>query len=80
MTRTVTMPIAPIGYRRDEEQVFRDRVRRGIEGSATVENLYLLDKRVSNLPEYADDTAAGAGGLVAGQFYRTATGVVMVKL
>ena len=27
---------------------------------------------------YADNTAALAGGLTAGQFYRTSTGVVMV--
>ena len=30
------------------------------------------------LQTYADNTAALAGGLVAGQLYRTSTGVVMV--
>lgn len=32
------------------------------------------------LGTYADDTAAGAGGLTAGYLYKTAGGVVMVKL
>ena len=32
------------------------------------------------LPIYADDTAAGAGGVTAGNPYKTATGVVMTKL
>lgn len=32
------------------------------------------------LPEYADDAAAGAGGLTAGRLYRTAAGAVLVKL
>lgn len=35
---------------------------------------------LNNLPTYANDAAAGAGGLIAGQFYATATGQVMVKL
>ncbi|MFA5927811.1 MAG: hypothetical protein WC838_00715 [Candidatus Margulisiibacteriota bacterium] len=33
---------------------------------------------VNGLPTYADNTAALAGGLTAGAFYRTATGVLMV--
>lgn len=78
--RTLVVPHAPRNFDQQEEQVFRGLVRKQIERSATVESVYLLDKRISNLPEYADDTAAGTGGLVAGEFYRTATGVVMVKL
>lgn len=35
---------------------------------------------LNSLPTYADDAAAGTGGLVTGQFYMTATGQVMVKL
>lgn len=31
-----------------------------------------------NLPTYADNTAAKAGGLTDGMLYRTSTGVVMV--
>lgn len=31
-----------------------------------------------NLPVYADNTAAVAGGLSEGEFYRTSTGTVMV--
>lgn len=30
------------------------------------------------IPTYADNTAALAGGLVAGQFYRTSTGILMI--
>jgi hypothetical protein len=33
----------------------------------------------TNLPEYADDTAAGIGGLVVGDLYST-SGAVMIKL
>lgn len=33
---------------------------------------------VVGLPVYADNTAALAGGLVIGDFYRTSTGVLMV--
>lgn len=53
--------------------VWLDDVLRSIERAIQAATL-------SNLPEYADDTAAGAGGLQPGQFYRTSTGVVMVKL
>lgn len=42
----------------------------------------VINKLIQNpdLPEYADNTAALAGGLVSGQFYRTAAGAVMVVL
>lgn len=36
--------------------------------------------RIENLPTYADDTAAGAGGLAANTLYKTSTGVLMIKL
>lgn len=32
------------------------------------------------IPTYADDTAAGVGGLTAGQIYKTAAGVLCIKL
>jgi len=32
------------------------------------------------IPTYADDTAAGVGGLTAGQVYKQATGELMIKL
>ena len=38
--------------------------------ASTIEN--------SGLPVYADNTAALAGGLIAGQMYRTATGVLKI--
>lgn len=34
---------------------------------------------MKQLPVYADNAAATAGGLIAGQLYRTATGVLMVR-
>ena len=78
--RTLALPIAQPEYSRQEEQVFRDHVRRGIRDSATTESLYLLSQRISNLPTFADNAAAGVGGLATGEFYKTATGQVMVKL
>lgn len=35
---------------------------------------------ITGLPTYADDTAAGAGGLATGRIYKTSAGVMMVKL
>lgn len=32
------------------------------------------------VPTYADDAAAGTGGLVAGDIYKTATGELRIKL
>lgn len=39
---------------------------------------YLRSPTFNNLSEYADNTAALAGGLVAGNLYKTSTGTVMV--
>lgn len=36
--------------------------------------------KLNTLPTYADDASAGAGGLTAGQLYKTATGELRVKL
>lgn len=35
---------------------------------------------IPNLPTYADDAAAGAGGLTAGHVYKTATGELRIKI
>jgi hypothetical protein len=35
---------------------------------------------IPNCPEYADDAAAGTGGLAAGDVYRTSTGALRIKL
>jgi hypothetical protein len=43
-------------------------------------NRVLRGVSLANLPTYADDAAAGAGGLVSGQVYKTAAGAVIVKL
>jgi hypothetical protein len=48
-----------------------------------IENIWsrvkALEKSTANLPTYADNAAAIAGGLPIGDFYRTSTGVVMVR-
>jgi hypothetical protein len=44
-----------------------------VDSHTHVRNLF-----ISNPPVYADNTAALAGGLVAGQVYRTSTGVLMI--
>ena len=45
-------------------------------GKVTLPQLLTL----TTTPTYADDTAAGVGGLAAGQVYRTSTGQLMSKL
>ena len=42
--------------------------------------LYSATASFSTLPTYADDAAAGTGGLTAGQLYKTSSGTVMIKL
>lgn len=37
------------------------------------------DQRFTGIPAYADDAAAGSGGLVAGRLYKTATGELRIK-
>lgn len=50
-------------------------------GSASLRMLggHFVKLNISGLATYADNTAAIAGGLVAGDLYRTATGVLMVR-
>jgi len=74
------VPIAKDKYDRREEQIFREYVRRNVDQANNTANMAIETFRFVNLPVYADDTAAGVGGLTQGKFYRTATGVVMVKL
>lgn len=40
--------------------------------------VFAINRIFVDLPEYSDNAAAIAGGLVAGEPYRTSTGVVMV--
>ena len=73
-------PLAREVYDRKEEQNFREFVRRNFS-EAESRIMELSEKlRFSNLPVYVDDAGAGVGGLVQGQFYRTAAGALMVKL
>ena len=46
----------------------------------SIERELLRVQTITGLPTYADDTAAGTGGLTEGQLYKTATGQLMVKL
>lgn len=52
----------------------------GFDGLGVLGNTDTLTLKISGCPEYADDTAAGVGGLVAGQVYKTATGELRIKL
>jgi hypothetical protein len=78
--RSVNLPIARTVYDRQEEQVFREHVRRGIQEAGNLASVTSESLRFAIMPVYADDTAAGVGGLVQGNIYRTATGVLMIKL
>ena len=67
-----------------DEKIFKAPVtfEGTVQGALTVtDDLTAADAvTFAALPQYADDAAAGGGGLTAGRLYRTATGVVMVKL
>ena len=39
-----------------------------------------VEININHVPTYADDTAAGTGGLTAGQIYKTSTGELRIKL
>lgn len=52
--------------------------RQILEIAEGIKNADILTLKVRNLKVYADNAAALAGGLSAGQFYRTSTGTVMV--
>ncbi len=59
---------------------FRMRVD-GPTGNVSINKASTTSKlAVSGLPTYADDAAAGAGGLTSGDFYKTAAGDLKVKL
>lgn len=51
--------------------------RQILEIAEGIKNADILTLKVRNLKVYADNAAALAGGLSAGQFYRTSVGVVM---
>jgi hypothetical protein len=77
---TTVVPVAKDNYERREEQNFREWARRNIDNATNLATSIAEAFRFNNIPLYADDAAAGAGGLTQGRFYRTATGVLMVKL
>jgi hypothetical protein len=79
MTSLVT-PVAGHSYDKREEQNFREFVRRNLSEALNRAQTANEALRYDNLPVYADNAAAGVGGLIQGQFYRTATGQLMVKL
>ena len=59
----------------DENKIFRTKL--GVPDDFTLSGATLNAK---NLPTYADDSAAGTGGLVQGDIYLTATGELRIKL
>ena len=56
----------------------------GTEGSGTGSEqpvrITAATLNIPNLPTYADDAAAGTGGLAAGDVYKTSTGELRIKL
>jgi len=84
---TAVVPLAKDRYDRREEQLFREWSRRNIQNAeniasnaSTAAGAVAAALSFANLEVYADDTAAGVGGLTQGTIYRTATGALMVKL
>ena len=47
--------------------------------NGTIVSLGLITVNIKTLPVYADNSAAITGGLIAGDLYRTSTGVVMIR-
>lgn len=78
--RNVNLPIAPEQLNRLEEQIFRDHVRRNLQDAHNLAQAISEKFRFGVMPVYADDAAAAIGGLIQGSIYRTATGVLMIKL
>ena len=77
---SLVTPVAKERYDRREEQNFREFTRRNLSEALNQAQRANEALRFGNIPEYADDAAAGVGGLIQGQLYRTATGQLMVKL
>lgn len=50
------------------------------EGATTTNNITVANLNLSGISTYADDTAAGTGGLTTGQLYQTSTGELRIKL
>jgi hypothetical protein len=46
--------------------------------SVVADHTHINSLFIANVPTYADNSAATSGGLVAGQVYRTSTGVLMI--
>lgn len=58
-----------------------DTVNSNATKNFTIQNmLALVPDAILTLPTYASDAAALAGGLVQGQLYKSATGVVSIVL
>ena len=51
-----------------------------VSGISTFTTVKASTLNLSGIPTYADDTAAGNGGLSQGDVYKTSAGVVMIKL
>ena len=81
MSRNVPIPFFPSPPREYDQSYFSQLVRNfsifaqqsQVPGPQQATKLKLTD-----LPEFADNAAALAGGLVAGDIYRTATGELRI--
>ena len=83
MSRNLPIPFFPSPPREYNQSYFSQLVRNfsvfseqiRVPGPLQATNLKLTD-----LPEFADNAAALAGGLVAGDLYRTATGELRIAV
>jgi hypothetical protein len=64
-----------VGFGQSEYPGATVHIKKGVSDAALLSTVIIED-----LPTFADDTAAGAGGLSQHMLYKTATGVLMIKL
>jgi hypothetical protein len=81
MSRGVTIPFFPSPPREYDQSYFSQLVRNFAvfaEQSRVPGPLQATRLKLTDLPEFADNAAAIAGDLVAGDIYRTATGELRI--
>ena len=81
MSRNLPIPFFPSPPREYNQSYFSQLVRNFsvfAEQSRVPGPLQATTLKLTDLPEFADNAAALAGGLVAGDIYRTATGELRI--
>lgn len=81
MSRNLPIPFFPSPPREYNQSYFSQLVRNFsvfAEQSRVPGPLQATNLKLTDLPEFADNAAALAGGLVAGDIYRTATGELRI--